>query len=256
VTDLPDFIPGSVWLVGAGPGDPALLTLMAAHALANADHVVHDALVDPRIVAMANSSATVEAMGKRGGVAGPRQTDITTRLIDLARQGKRVLRLKGGDPFVFGRGPEEALALRQAEIPFRIVPGITAGIGGLAYAGIPVTAKDCNSTVTFVTGHGPEGDLPPDVDWDALGRASEVLVFYMAVRQIGKLADRLIAAGRRPDEPAALVSKAACPGQAVVVSSLGRLAEDCARAGLPSPALLVVGEVVSLRDRLDWWDPR
>ena len=256
MTDLPDFIPGSVWLVGVGPGDPALLTLMAAHALATADHVVHDALVDPRIVAMANSSATVEAMGKRGGVAGPRQTDITTRLIDLARQGKRVLRLKGGDPFVFGRGPEEALALRQAEIPFRIVPGITAGIGGLAYAGIPVTAKDCNSTVTFITGHGPEGDLPPDVDWDALGRASEVLVFYMAVRQIGKLADRLVAAGRRPDEPAALVSKAACPGQAVVVSSLGRLAEDCARAGLPSPALLVVGEVVSLRDRLDWWDPR
>ncbi|TAN66132.1 MAG: uroporphyrinogen-III C-methyltransferase, partial [Magnetospirillum sp.] len=143
--DLPPFEAGTVWLVGAGPGDPGLLSLLALHALRSADHIVCDALVDPRILALARPGAVVEAMGKRGGQSSARQSDITGRLVDLARQGLRVLRLKGGDPFVFGRGPEEALALAEAGIGFRIVPGITAGIGGLAYAGIPATSRDTNS---------------------------------------------------------------------------------------------------------------
>jgi uroporphyrin-III C-methyltransferase len=253
---LPDFLPGTVWLVGAGPGDPGLLTLLAAHALAGADHVVCDALVDARIVAMVNPAAEIEEMGKRGGVAGPKQERITARLIELARAGKRVLRLKGGDPFVFGRGPEEALALAEAGIVFRIVPGITAGIGGLAYAGIPATAKQCNSTVTFVTGHGPDGDLPPEVDWDALGRGAQVLVFYMALRQLDRVAARLMRAGRPAGEPVALVSRAATPGQAVRVATLATATDLLADPVLPSPALLVVGPVVGLRPRLDWWPPQ
>jgi uroporphyrin-III C-methyltransferase len=252
---LPEFLPGTVWLVGAGPGDPGLLTLLAAHGLASADHVICDALVDDRILAMAGAGAAVEIMGKRGGIAGPKQDQITARLIELARAGKRVLRLKGGDPFVFGRGPEEAMALINANIRFRVVPGITAGIGGLAYAGIPVTAKDCNATVTFVTGHGPEGDLPPEVDWDSLGRGSQVLVFYMALRQLDNVAARLMRAGRPADEPVALVSRAATPAQTVRISTLGAMAADLAADPLPAPALLVVGPVVNLHALLDWWQP-
>ena len=155
--NLPEFAPGSVWLVGAGPGDPGLLSALALHALDLADHVVYDALVDPRILALARPGAALEYAGKRGGRPSPRQADISTRLIALAREGRRVLRLKGGDPCVFGRGGEEALALARAAIPFRIVPGITAGIGGLAYAGIPVTHREVGSAVTFVTGHDSVG---------------------------------------------------------------------------------------------------
>ncbi len=252
---LPDFAPGSVWLVGAGPGDPGLLTLLAAHALAHADVVVHDALVDPGVLAMVRPGARLEGMGKRGGLASPAQTEINTRLVELARQGLRVLRLKGGDPFVFGRGAEEALALTEADIPFRVVPGVTAGVGGLAYAGIPVTARDCNSAVAFVTGHGQEGTLPTGVDWDGLARGAPVLVFYMALRQLDQVAAHLLAAGRGRDEPAAVVSRAATPRQTVLVTTLGRLAEDVAAAAVEPPALLVVGKVVDLRRTLDWWRP-
>ncbi|MGE5546660.1 MAG: uroporphyrinogen-III C-methyltransferase [Solirubrobacterales bacterium] len=253
--DLPEFAPGSVWLVGAGPGDPGLLTLLALHALGTADHVVTDALVDPRILAMARTGAEVESMGKRGGRASPKQPEINARLVELARQGKRVLRLKGGDPFVFGRGAEEALGLAAAGIPFRIVPGISAGIGGLAYAGIPVTARDCNSAVSFVTGHGEDGTIPDGFDWDALAKGSPVIVFYMALRQVDTVVARLLAAGRRPDEPVAVVSKAATPDQAVLETTLAHLVADLAAHPVAPPALLVLGGVVALRDRLDWWTP-
>src|ERR1700686_5729205 len=151
--ELPDFAAGSVWLVGSGPGDPGLLSLLALHALQHADTVVYDALVDPAILKLARRGAALDYAGKRGGKPSPQQPDITERLIRLARAGQRVLRLKGGDPFVFGRGGEEALALAGAAIPFRIVPGITAAIGGLAYAGIPATHRDINSAIAFVTGH-------------------------------------------------------------------------------------------------------
>ena len=250
---LPEFAPGSVWLVGAGPGDPGLLTLLALHALERADHVVHDALVDPRILALIPPGATVESMGKRGGQQSAKQADITDRLVELARAGKRVLRLKGGDPFVFGRGPEEALALAAAGIAFRIVPGITAGIGGLAYAGIPVTSKATNSAVAFVTGHGPDGDIPEEFDWDALARGVPVLVFYMGLKHLDRLTARLMAAGRLAEDGAALVCNAATPGQSVLESTLGAIANDAEAAGLKPPALLVVGPVVALRQQLDWW---
>src|SRR5947208_13336900 len=175
---LPDFAPGSVWLVGAGPGDPGLLSALALHALDHADTLVYDALVDPRILELARPGAVLEPAGKRGGRPSPSQPDISARLIRLAREGQRVLRLKGGDPCVFGRGGEEALALAEARIPFRIVPGITAGIGGLAYAGIPVTHRDINSAVTFVTGHDSDGTVPSAVDWAALAHGSPEFVAY------------------------------------------------------------------------------
>jgi uroporphyrin-III C-methyltransferase len=254
-TTFPHFAPGSVWLVGAGPGDPGLLTLLALHALQNADHVVHDALVDPRIVALARQGAVIEPMGKRGGTASPRQGDINVRLLELAAQGHRVLRLKGGDPFVFGRGAEEALALADAGIPFRVVPGVTAGVGGLAYAGIPTTARDCNSSIAFVTGHGQDGEVPAGFDWDGLARGAQVLVFYMALRQLDKVVDRLLAAGRKPDEPVAIVSKAATPRQTVLDSTLGNIVADLATQPVEPPAMLVVGGVVALRARLNWWNP-
>src|ERR1051326_7346652 len=210
---LPDFTPGSVWLVGAGPGDPGLLSALALHALDHADWVVCDALVDPRILELARPGAVLEPAGKRGGRPSPSQPDISARLIRLAQEGKRVLRLKGGDPCVFGRGGEEALALAEAAIPFRIVPGITAGIGGLAYAGIPVTHRDINSAVTLVTGHSSGGAVPNGIDWEAIARGSPVIVLYMGLRPLGAVAARLIAAGRRAEEPVAIVSKATTPAQ-------------------------------------------
>ncbi|OJX81812.1 MAG: uroporphyrinogen-III C-methyltransferase [Magnetospirillum sp. 64-120] len=253
--DLPPFQPGSVWLVGAGPGDPGLLTALALHALSQADVVVHDALVDARIVALANPAAQVESMGKRGGQASPKQDQITARLVELARMGKKVLRLKGGDPFVFGRGAEEALVLAAENILFRVVPGVSAGIGGLAYAGIPVTAKQCNSTLAFVTGHDQDGDVPDGFDWESLARGAQVIVFYMGLSKVETLVQRLLAAGRRPDELMAVVSKAATPQQQVLETTLGSLVADLAATPLPAPALLVLGGVVGLRQHLRWWQP-
>jgi uroporphyrin-III C-methyltransferase len=249
---LPEFAPGSVWLVGAGPGDPGLLSLLALHALRHADVVVHDALVDPRILALARGEAALEFAGKRGGKPSPKQRDISARLVELARQGKRVLRLKGGDPFVFGRGAEEALALVAAGVPFRIVPGITAGIGGLSYAGIPTTHRETNAAVTFLTGHGSAGDVPDGLDWAALARGAPVLVIYMALKHLGAIAERLIAGGRPPAEPLAIVSKAATPEQRVLETTLGAAARAAEDAAIEPPAIIVLGEVVRLRAGLDW----
>ncbi len=247
----PDFAPGSVWLVGAGPGDPGLLTLHACHALGTADVVVYDALVDERILRLARAGARLEFAGKRGGKPSPTQPDISRLLIRLAREGQRVLRLKGGDPFVFGRGGEEALALVAAGIPFRIVPGVTAGIGGLAYAGIPATHRDLGQAVTFVTGHNYAGAVPDGLDWSALAR-SPTLVFYMALKHLDGIAARLIEHGRLADDPVAIVSKAATPAQRVVETILGEAAAAAAHAAIEPPALLVVGAVVRLRAGLDW----
>ena len=189
------FEPGTVWLVGAGPGDPGLLTVRAARALADADVVLHDALVSPEILALA-PQARLEPVGKRAGGRRTPQLRINQRLIGLAREGNRVVRLKGGDPLVFGRGGEEALALAAAGIRFRIVPGVSAGIGGAAAAGIPVTHRGLAHSVAFVTGHDAKGELP-DLDWSALARGADVLVLYMALRQIGAIAACLRAVGRR-----------------------------------------------------------
>jgi uroporphyrin-III C-methyltransferase len=249
---LPDFAPGSVWLVGAGPGDPGLLSALALHALDHADEVVYDALVDPRILDLARPGAVLEHAGKRGGRPSPRQPDISARLIHLARAGNRVLRLKGGDPCVFGRGGEEALALAAAQIPFRIVPGITAGIGGLAYAGIPVTHRDIASAVTFVTGHERGGAVPETLDWAAIAKGSPVIVLYMALNHLALIAARLIEAGRPSQQPVAIISKATTQAQRVLVTSLEDAARCAEAARIEAPTIIVVGEVVRLRATLDW----
>ena len=250
--NLPKMKPGEVWLVGAGPGDPGLLTLHAANALAQADVIVHDALVNADCLKLARTGANLEYAGKRGGKPSAKQRDISLRLVELAREGHRVLRLKGGDPFVFGRGGEEALTLVEHHIPFRIVPGITAGIGGLAYAGIPVTHRDTNHTVTFLTGHDSSGVVPDRIDWDGVARGSQVIVMYMAMKHIATIASRLVAAGRSPYEPVAFVTDASTSEQNVLETTLERAAEDVAASGLQPPAIVVVGQVVALRPALDW----
>ena len=250
--DLPTFLPGWVWLAGAGPGDPGLVTLHALNGLQQADVVVHDALVGDGVLRLVPEGTALEYAGKRGGKPSPKQPDITRRLIQLARQGKRVLRLKGGDPFVFGRGGEEALSLVDAGVPFRIIPGVTSGIGGLAYAGIPVTHRDTNHTVTFITGHDATGDMTGTIDWDALGRGASVMVVYMAIKHLRRIAARLMAAGRRADEPVAVVSQATLDSQRVLETTLGTCADDVEAQAMAPPAVVVIGDVVRLRAGLDW----
>ena len=247
---LPTLDPGAVWLVGAGPGDPGLLTLHALNGLAQADVVVHDALVDPGCLALAKTGAEIIHAGKRGGRPSPKQPDISARLVRAAKAGKRVVRLKGGDPFLFGRGGEEALALVRAGVPFRIVPGITAGIGGLAYAGIPATDRNVNSVVAFITGHDSTGAVPGGIEWAALAQGAPVIVLYMAIKTLPEISARLMAAGRAADEPVALVSNAATARQTVFETTLGSAA-DVARAA-EAPAVIVIGGVVRLRAGLDW----
>jgi uroporphyrin-III C-methyltransferase len=246
---LPAFQPGSVWLAGAGPGDPGLVTLLGLHAIAEADVIIHDALANEALLTLARPGAERLAAGKRCGRKSPRQADISRLLVARARRGERVLRLKGGDPFVFGRGGEEALALVEAGVPFRIIPGVTAGIGGLAYAGIPATHRDMNHTVTFITGHDAGGRLP-ELDWDALSRGAPLLVFYMALGHAGEIAARLIAAGRAPDEPAAILGHATLDAQACEITTLAKLDEAARKA--VAPALIVVGRNVLLSASLDW----
>ncbi len=248
---MPEFETGSVWLAGAGPGDPGLMTLLCLYALEQADVVVYDALVSPQVLALAGKGARLIAMGKRGGQPSPKQDAINARLIELARDGLRVLRLKGGDPFVFGRGGEEARGLAAAGVRFRIVPGVTAGIAGTAYAGIPVTNRCTNQVVSFVTGHDQSGQVPP-VDWDALAKSSPMIVFYMARKHLSVIRQKLMAAGRGAQEPAALVSKATTPEQRVLDTTLGRCVEDADAADIQAPCIFVLGPAVALRAELAW----
>lgn len=249
---LPEFEAGWVWLAGAGPGDPGLLTLHAVNGLRQADVVVYDALVDKSILASAKPDAVLDYAGKRGGKPSPNQRDITLKLIEYARAGKRVLRLKGGDPFVFGRGGEEALGLVEAKVPFRIIPGVTAGIGGLAYAGIPATHRDCNQAVTFLTGHDQTGLAPDAINWDGIAKGSQVIVMYMAMKHLETIAGKLIAGGRSVDEPVGIVCNGSLAEQEVLETTLGTCTADVAKAGLKPPAIVCVGDVVRLRDGLDW----
>ena len=249
--DWPEMQPGWVWLCGAGPGDPGLLTLHALNAMAQADVIVHDALVSGGILAMANPEARLIHAGKRGGKPSAKQKDISLKLVELAREGKRVLRLKGGDPFVFGRGGEEGQTLVQHGVPIRIIPGISAGIGGLAYAGIPVTHRDVNQAVTFVTGHDQRGETPP-VDWEAIARGSQVIVIYMGMKHLAKISQALMTAGRAADEPVALVTNATGPDQEVLETTLGACVADVEASGLQPPAMICVGRAALLRQALDW----
>ena len=250
--DWPEFPPGLVWLVGAGPGDPGLLTLQALHALRQADVIVHDALVDSRILDWRRPETALEYAGKRGGKPSAKQRDISLRLIELSREGKRVLRLKGGDPFVFGRGGEEAQALVQAGVPIRVTPGISAGIGGLAYAGIPVTHRDVNQAVTFLTGHDQSGLTPSAFDWQALARGSPVIVIYMAMKHLAQITGELRAAGRDGAEPLAIVSNATLPSMRVLETTLADAARDAEMHGMEAPAIVCLGRVVALRKVIDW----
>jgi uroporphyrin-III C-methyltransferase len=243
---------GWVWLCGAGPGDPGLMTLHAINALRQADVIVYDALVAPEILTWAREDAEKLYAGKRGGKPSAKQVDISLTLVDLARQGKRVLRLKGGDPFVFGRGGEEAQTLIQHGVNVRIVPGISAGIGGLAYAGIPVTHRDVNQAVTFVTGHDQTGEVTKTLDWDALSRASGVLVIYMGMKHAPAIRTGLLDAGRSPDEPVAIVSQATTPNQKVLETTLGTMLDDIAATQMEPPAIICVGRAVLMRQVLDW----
>lgn len=245
--------PGWVWLVGAGPGDPGLLTLHALSALEQADVVVHDALVDERILGLVGPDVELINVGKRGWKCSPKQSDICDLLVELGQQNKRVVRLKGGDPFVFGRGGEETQALVKAEIPFRIVPGITAGIGGLAYAGIPLTTRETNDAVAFVTGHDESGGMSRRVAWEELARTVPVIVIYMPMKSLGHIAERMIAGGRAPSEHCAIVSRASTPHQRVLISTLERCAADAAESDLPNPSLFVVGPVVDYRAWVNWF---
>jgi uroporphyrin-III C-methyltransferase len=250
--DWPELQAGWVWLCGAGPGDPGLLTLHALNALRQADVIVYDALVDSRIMDWARKDAKLVYAGKRGGKPSAKQRDISLQLVELAQSGKRVLRLKGGDPFVFGRGGEEAQTLVQHGIPIRIIPGISAGIGGLAYAGIPVTHRDVNQSVTFITGHDQSGETPSALNWQAISDGSQVLVIYMGLKHIAPITDALLQAGRAADEPVAVVTYATTPDQKVLESTLGTLVTDLENSDMAPPAIICVGRSVKMRQVLDW----
>ncbi len=243
---------GQAWIVGAGPGDPELITLRGLYCLQHADVVLHDRLVDPRLVAFARRDAEVINVGKTGGGPSTSQADITELLLTLVRGGQRVCRLKGGDPYVFGRGSEEALALAAAGLPFQVIPGITAASGCGAYAGIALTHRDASHAVSFVTAHLAEGMEP---DWKSLAALGQTLVVYMTGRRLTEVCSALLRHGRSGDTPAAVVMAGTTEAQRCVAGRLGDIAARAASAGLASPAILYVGEVVALRDRLDWFRP-
>ncbi len=247
---LPHFDHGTVWLAGAGPGDPGLMTLLTVKGLKDADIIMHDALVSDEVLDWANPNAKLEFVGKRAGIRSMKQPEITERMIKHAKSGKRVLRLKGGDPFVFGRGGEEVIELAKAGIHFRVIPGVTSGIGGLTYASIPATHRDVNNVISFVTGRDATGELPVNIDWDGLGSASPVIVFFMALKTMPDISENLIKAGKNPGTPVAIISNATVPEQKVVETTLQTYAEDVNEACLKSPAIIIVGESVKIRSLL------
>ncbi len=243
---------GRVWLVGAGPGDPELITVKGRRLLATADAVVHDRLVGAALLDLVPSGTLRIDVGKAGHGDAVPQRETNALLVRLARAGLSVVRLKGGDPFIFGRGGEEAIALRAAGIPFEIVPGVSAGLAGPAYAGIPVTHRGLARSVAFVTGHEDPAAGGPSIDWAAVGHLDTVVVF-MAGRTAPEIAARLLAAGRAPETAAALVLDASLASQEVRLTDLATLAERGAGETAGRPALLVVGAVVALAGELGWF---
>ena len=248
---------GRVYLVGAGPGDPDLITVRGAQLLREADAVVHDALSSPELLGLARPDALRIDVGKRGHTEPPRsQEEVSALLVELAREGRRVVRLKGGDPLVFGRGGEEASACAAAGVPFEIVPGVSSAIGALAYAGIPITDRRHSASFAVVTGHKDPGEAAAETRWEALAHAADTLVILMGMRNLEALLARLLAAGRSPATPAAAVMHGSLPAQRVVVAPLAELAARVRAAGLGAPAVLVIGEVVRLRETLGWFESR
>jgi uroporphyrinogen III methyltransferase/synthase len=247
---------GRVWLVGAGPGDPSLITVRGLAVLEAADVVLHDALSHPALLEQCRPGAELRNVGKRGGHQSPSQEWITAQLIELASQGKRVVRLKGGDPMLFARGAEEAEALAAAGVDFEIVPGLSSPVAATAYAGIPLTHRDVSSSVTFITGSDREGvDWTPDA-WRRLAMATDTICVLMGMRRIDEITGALVQGGRSPATPAAVIQWGARPDQRVLVSTLGELGLDARREGYSNPSVIVVGEVVRLREKLRWYDTR
>jgi uroporphyrin-III C-methyltransferase/precorrin-2 dehydrogenase/sirohydrochlorin ferrochelatase len=243
---------GEVTLVGAGPGDPELLTLKALRALQDADVILHDRLVSDAVLDLARRDATRISVGKSAGGIGSTQAQINQLLIEHAAAGKRVVRLKGGDPFIFGRGGEELEALAQAQINFSVVPGVTAAAGCAAYAGIPLTHRDYAHSVTFVTGHADKEGKEPD--WRALAQPGMTAVFYMGLARLDHIVAKLIEHGAPADLPAGLIAQGTLPEQRVVTATLATLAAAAKQSKLQSPALLVVGKVVALHSSLAWFN--
>jgi uroporphyrinogen III methyltransferase / synthase len=247
---------GTVYLVGAGSGDPGLLTRRALDLIEQADAILYDRLIPAGALDGARADADLRYVGKRPGDPALPQEEINSQLVELGSSGKRVVRLKGGDPFVFGRGGEEAEALAAAGVRFEVVPGVTAGVAASAYAGIPVTHRELASAVAFVTAHEDPDKPESALDWDALARFPGTLVFYMGVRRLADVAERLVAAGRDAAEPAAVVERGTLPGQRTVTGTLAEIAARAAAAGVRPPAVTLVGPATALHDRLGWLDRR
>jgi uroporphyrinogen III methyltransferase / synthase len=246
-----------IYLVGSGPGDPGLFTLKGVRCMQEADAVVYDRLAPEALLGLAKPGADLIYVGKRPGNPSMSQEQINTLLVELANAGKTVVRLKGGDPYVFGRGGEEALELVAAGIPFEAVPGVTSGLAAAAYAGIPVTHRGVSTSVAFVTGHEDPAKDGFDVDWSEVARGADTLVLYMGVGRLAEISQEIISAGRSPDTPAACVRWGTLPEQRTVIGTLRDIAEKVSGAGLKPPAITVVGEVVSLREAgLDWYERR
>lgn len=243
---------GFVSLVGAGPGDPDLLTLKALRTLQEADVIVYDRLVSPEIMRLARTDAEKIDAGKASSRHTLPQEEINQILVRLAQEGKQVVRLKGGDPFIFGRGGEEIETLMEGGIPFQIVPGVTAATGCAAYAGIPLTHRDYAQSVTFVTGHSREG-MGSTVDWEKLVNPQQTLVVYMGLQALPRIRDQLIAHGGDPDMPAAIVEQGTTAAQRVVTGTLITLYDLATAAGIESPALIIIGRVVELQQKLAWF---
>jgi uroporphyrin-III C-methyltransferase len=242
---------GKVWLVGAGPGDPELLTVKAARLIAAADALVYDHLVGDGVLDLARPDARRVYVGKERSRHTLPQAAISAMLVDLARQGFAVVRLKGGDPFIFGRGGEELEALSAANISFEVVPGVTAAAGCAAYAGFPLTHRDHAQSLVFVTGHRKEGDVR--LDWPALARPGQTLVFYMGVGSVAEICRQLISHGLPADTPAAAVRRGTLPDQQTLFACLAELPERIHQENLTPPALIVIGNVVRLHEKLAWF---
>jgi uroporphyrin-III C-methyltransferase len=247
--DFPDFPPGEVWLAGAGPGDPGLLTLYALHALRLADDIVHDALVDPRVLDLAGDQAELIFAGKRGGRPSAEQSDINDLLIERAKMGRRVLRLKGGDPFVFGRGGEEALALTRAGLRFRIIPGVTSGLAASALAGIPATMRQTNHAVILAAG-SRAADGTSEAEWEKLASLGQPIIVYMPMTNLPEIMRAFERGGMAHDTPVVIVSSSTTSEEQVIETRLATATEDAVRHGIGSPAIVIVGAVAAMRQQL------